>query len=296
MNTMNNQNMTGQELKNLRLKHLKAKKDELSTQLSSASLPEDQRAAVTARQEMLNERIATITTKLEQKPEKKRAQQGLTSEEEQSEVAALKAQRADRARAALEKPGPLQRAACVESELAHVRTVLANPTLPPQRQDRLEAKEKGLSARLEALLGPSTEGVGEAAVAQEIADAANAKCFVVEEVSTATDPQADKRAQVEAKLAHVQSVLSNPALPAERRLRLEAKDKILTARLQEISAGGGGKGQGGGGKGQGGGGKGAAGKGTGKDAGKGGKGHGKGKGKGLGMGKCAEETCGSGDE
>jgi hypothetical protein len=308
----NNQYMTGQELKILRLKHLKAKKEELSAKLASASLPEKKRAALTARQDKINERIAIIITKLEQKPEQnKLVQQALapaaaeeTPQEEghskQNEVAALKTRRAARARRAITKPGPLQRAACVESKLAHVRTVLANLALPPQRKARLEAKEKRLGVRLAVLLGPTvptvptTEEVAEEEVAEEeefvvVADTADAKADdkgSVQKVRTTTD----KAIRVNARLVHVKSVLGNPALPAERRLRLEAKEKILTARLQEISAGGG-KGQGQGSKGAG---KGVdKGKGAGKGKGglvlgKGGKGHGKGKG--------AEEACGSGDE
>mmetsp|Transcript_62338 Transcript_62338/g.117277 ORF Transcript_62338/g.117277 Transcript_62338/m.117277 type:complete len:288 (-) Transcript_62338:52-915(-) len=231
----NSENMTGSKLKQLRLNHLLAKQEELGTMLTCLALSDEKRAAVATRHEKVGERIATITTKLERKADHDKAAakdgQIKTNEDDESAKAALKAKRLARARAAVDpvdRPGPLQRATCVQNKLAHVRSVLTTTQLAPERKDRLEAKECQLSARFSVLLGKSA--------------GADVRGFKMHGVH-----KSKHGVPLEAKLAHIKSVLARPTLPAERRVRLEAKEKMLTARLEEgtsASSGGGGKGKG----------------------------------------------------
>mmetsp|Transcript_18000 Transcript_18000/g.30765 ORF Transcript_18000/g.30765 Transcript_18000/m.30765 type:complete len:292 (+) Transcript_18000:116-991(+) len=229
----NSENMTGSKLKHLRLNHLLIKKEELATILGCLALSDEKRAAVTTRHEKVVERIATITTKLERKVDQDKAPaedgQIKTNEVDESAKAALKAKRLARARAAVDpvdRPGPLQRATCVQNKLAHVRSLLNKPQLALEA--RLEAEDCQLSARLLILPGQSA--------------ATDVKGFKVHGVHKSMHG-----VPLEAKLAHIKSVLARPSLPAERRVRLEAKEKMLTARLEEgtsASGGGGGKGKG----------------------------------------------------
>jgi len=233
MNTMNNsENMTGSKLKQLRLNHLLMKQEELATVLTCLAVSDEKRAAVRNRHEKVGGRIATITTKLERKADHDKAAakdgQIKTNEDDESAKAAFKAKRLARAQDAVDpvvRPGPLQRATRAQNKLAHVRSVLATPQLAPERKARLEAKECQLSARLSVLLGQSAT--------------ADVKGFKVHGVH-----KGKHGVPLEAKLAHIKSVLARPTLPAERRVRLEAKEKILTARPEEnvsVSGGGGGK-------------------------------------------------------
>mmetsp|Transcript_18004 Transcript_18004/g.30775 ORF Transcript_18004/g.30775 Transcript_18004/m.30775 type:complete len:286 (+) Transcript_18004:116-973(+) len=229
----NSENMTGSKLKQLRLNHLLMKQEELATMLACLALSDEKRAAVTTRHEKVVERIATITTKLERKVDQDKAPaedgQIKTNEVDESAKAALKAKRLARARAAVDpvdRPGPLQRATCVQNKLAHVRSLLNKPQLALEA--RLEAEDCQLSARLLILPGQSA--------------ATDVKGFKVHGVHKSMHG-----VPLEAKLAHIKSVLARPTLPAERRVRLEAKEKMLTARLEEgtsASSGGGGKGKG----------------------------------------------------
>jgi len=288
MNNKNNsENMTGSKLKQLRLNHLLMKQEELATMLACLALSDEKRAAVTTRHEKVVERIATITTKLERKVDQDKAPaedgQIKTNEDDESAKAALKAKRLARARAIFERPGPIQRATRVQNKLAYVRAVLNKPQLALEA--RLEAEDCQLSARLLILPGQSA--------------ATDVKGFKVHGVH-----KGKHGVPLEAKLAHIKSVLARPTLPAERRVRLEAKEQILTARfffILSTSCGGGRNSKGKGfGKSNGFGPytHGPYGKGHGKGHGKGGKGmHGKGKGtnrKGPGKGKGANRLCGEG--